>query len=225
MAKLIVELKRVSKIYDMGHSKIYANDDISMKIGENEFVFIVGKSGSGKSTLINMIGSLDYPTKGRVLLDGQDISNLDESELAQVRGKKIGFVFQSFNLIGSMTALENVMLPMTFQNISPTEKIKKAKEILDLVDLSERLYNLPSELSGGERQRVAVARALSNNPEVLIADEPTGNLDSKTGKKVMELLGKIHKQGKTVIIVTHDIDLIKRTKSHKVYKIVDGKLK
>jgi putative ABC transport system ATP-binding protein len=225
MAKLIVELKRVSKIYDMGHSKIYANDDISMKIGENEFVFIVGKSGSGKSTLINMIGSLDYPTKGRVLLDGQDISNLDESELAQVRGKKIGFVFQSFNLIGSMTALENVMLPMTFQNISPTEKIKKAKEILDLVDLSERLYNLPSELSGGERQRVAVARALSNNPEVVIADEPTGNLDSKTGKKVMELLGKIHKQGKTVIIVTHDIDLIKRTKSHKVYKIVDGKLK
>jgi putative ABC transport system ATP-binding protein len=225
MAKLIVELKRVSKIYDMGHSKIYANDDISMKIGENEFVFIVGKSGSGKSTLINMIGSLDYPTKGRVLLDGQDISDLDESELAQVRGKKIGFVFQSFNLIGSMTALENVMLPMTFQNISPTEKIKKAKEILDLVDLSERLYNLPSELSGGERQRVAVARALSNNPEVLIADEPTGNLDSKTGKKVMELLGKIHKQGKTVIIVTHDIDLIKRTKSHKVYKIVDGKLK
>ena len=120
MAKLIVELKRVSKIYDMGHSKIYANDDISMKIGENEFVFIVGKSGSGKSTLINMIGSLDYPTKGRVLLDGQDISDLDESELAQVRGKKIGFVFQSFNLIGSMTALENVMLPMTFQNISPT---------------------------------------------------------------------------------------------------------
>jgi len=225
MAKLIVELKRVSKIYDMGHSKIYANDDISMKIGENEFVFIVGKSGSGKSTLINMIGSLDYPTKGRVLLDGQDISDLDESELAQVRGKKIGFVFQSFNLIGSMTALENVMLPMTFQNISPTEKIKKAKEILDLVDLSERLYNLPSELSGGERQRVAVARALSNNPEVVIADEPTGNLDSKTGKKVMELLGKIHKQGKTVIIVTHDIDLIKRTKSHKVYKIVDGKLK
>ncbi|MBT5274895.1 ABC transporter ATP-binding protein [Candidatus Woesearchaeota archaeon] len=221
----MVELKRVSKIYDMGHSKIYANDDISMKIGENEFVFIVGKSGSGKSTLINMIGSLDYPTKGRVLLDGQDISDLDESELAQVRGKKIGFVFQSFNLIGSMTALENVMLPMTFQNISPTEKIKKAKEILDLVDLSERLYNLPSELSGGERQRVAVARALSNNPEVLIADEPTGNLDSKTGKKVMELLGKIHKQGKTVIIVTHDIDLIKRTKSHKVYKIVDGKLK
>lgn len=221
----IIELKKVSKIYDMGHSKIYANNDISLKIGKNEFVFIIGKSGSGKSTLLNMIGSLDYPTKGHILLDGQDISQLDESHLAQIRGKKIGFVFQSFNLIGSMTAIENVMLPMTFQDIPSEKKIKRAKEILDLVDMSDRLYNLPSELSGGERQRVAVARALSNNPEVVIADEPTGNLDSKTGKNVMELLGKIHKQGKTVIIVTHDIDLIKRTKSHKVYKIVDGKIK
>jgi putative ABC transport system ATP-binding protein len=172
-----------------------------------------------------MIGSLDYPTKGQVFLDGQDISHLDESELAQIRGKKIGFVFQSFNLIGSMTALENVMLPMTFQDIAPAEKIKRAKKILDLVDMGERLYNLPSELSGGERQRVAVARALSNDPEVVIADEPTGNLDSKTGKNVMELLARIHKQGKTVIIVTHDIDLIKRTKKHKIYKIVDGKLR
>jgi putative ABC transport system ATP-binding protein len=225
MAKTILELKHVSKIYDMGHSKIYANNDISIKIGENEFIFIVGKSGSGKSTLLNMIGSLDYPTKGQVFLDGQDIAHLDESELAQIRGKKIGFVFQSFNLIGSMTALENVMLPMTFQDIAPVEKIKRAKKILDLVDMSERLYNLPSELSGGERQRVAVARALSNDPEVIIADEPTGNLDSKTGKNVMELLGRIHKQGKTVIIVTHDIDLIKRTKRHKIYKILDGKIK
>jgi len=225
MAKTIVELKNVSKIYDMGHSKIYANNDISLKIGENEFVFIIGKSGSGKSTLLNMIGSLDYPTKGAVFLDGQNISHLDESELAQIRGKKIGFVFQSFNLINSMTALENVMLPMTFQNTDSKERMKNAKKILSLVDMSERLHNLPSELSGGERQRVAMARALANDPEVVIADEPTGNLDSKTGKKVMELLGKIHKQGKTVIIVTHDIDLVKRTRQHKVYKIVDGEIK
>ncbi len=225
MVKTIVELKNVSKIYDMGHSKIYANNDISLKIGENEFVFIIGKSGSGKSTLLNMIGSLDYPTKGAVFLDGQNISHLDESELAQIRGKKIGFVFQSFNLINSMTALENVMLPMTFQNTDSKERMKNAKKILSLVDMSERLHNLPSELSGGERQRVAMARALANDPEVVIADEPTGNLDSKTGKKVMELLGKIHKQGKTVIIVTHDIDLVKRTRQHKVYKIVDGEIK
>ena len=177
MVKTIVELKNVSKIYDMGHSKIYANNDISLKIGENEFVFIIGKSGSGKSTLLNMIGSLDYPTKGAVFLDGQNISHLDESELAQIRGKKIGFVFQSFNLINSMTALENVMLPMTFQNTDSKERMKNAKKILSLVDMSERLHNLPSELSGGERQRVAMARALANDPECVLLDNGDGVLD------------------------------------------------
>jgi len=209
----------------MGSSTIYANKNISLDIFKNEVVFIVGKSGSGKSTLLNMIGSLDYPSRGKILLDGTDISSLEESDLAQVRGKKIGFVFQSFNLINSMTALENVMLPMTFQNISVEEKTSRAKEILNKVDMSHRLNNLPSELSGGERQRVAVARSLANDPEVVIADEPTGNLDTKTGKMVMQLFNKIHKEGKTVIIVTHDLDLVTRTREHKVYKIVDGEIK
>ena len=209
----------------MGDSKIYANKNISLDIFKNEVVFIVGKSGSGKSTLLNMIGSLDYPSRGKILLDGTNISSLEESDLAQIRGKKIGFVFQSFNLINSMTALENVMLPMTFQNIPAEEKKSKAEEILKKVEMGHRLNNLPSELSGGERQRVAVARSLANDPEVVIADEPTGNLDTKTGKMVMNLFKKIHKEGKTVIIVTHDLDLVNRTREHKVYKIVDGEIK
>lgn len=196
-----------------------------MDIHKNEFVFIIGKSGSGKSTLLNMIGSLDYPSRGEIYLDNTNISLLEESDLAQIRGKKIGFVFQSFNLINSMTALENVMLPMTFQEVDASEKIKRAKKILNDVDMSHRLNNLPTELSGGERQRVAVARSLANDPEVIIADEPTGNLDTKTGKMIMSLFNRIHKEGKTVIIVTHDLDLVKRTRKHKIYKIVDGELK
>jgi len=223
--KPIISLKKVWKVYDMGDSKIYANKNISLDIFKNEVVFIVGKSGSGKSTLLNMIGSLDYPSRGKILLDGTNISSLEESDLAQIRGKKIGFVFQSFNLINSMTALENVMLPMTFQNIPAEEKKSKAEEILKKVEMGHRLNNLPSELSGGERQRVAVARSLANDPEVVIADEPTGNLDTKTGKMVMNLFKKIHKEGKTVIIVTHDLDLVNRTREHKVYKIVDGEVK
>ena len=225
MEKPIISLKKVWKIYDMGDSKIYANRDVSLDIFKNEVVFIVGKSGSGKSTLLNMIGSLDYPSRGKILLDGTNISSLEESDLAQIRGKKIGFVFQSFNLINSMTALENVMLPMTFQNLPVEEKKSRARELLNKVDMSHRLNNLPTELSGGERQRVAVARSLANDPEVVIADEPTGNLDTKTGKMVMNLFNKIHKEGKTVIVVTHDLDLVKRTREHKVYKIVDGEIK
>ena len=225
MEKPIISLKKVWKIYDMGSSTIYANKKISVDIHKNEFVFIIGKSGSGKSTLLNMIGSLDYPSRGEIYLNNTNISSLAESELAQIRGKKIGFVFQSFNLINSMTALENVMLPMTFQEVDASEKIKRAKKILDDVDMSHRLNNLPTELSGGERQRVAVARSLANDPEVIIADEPTGNLDTKTGKMIMSLFNRIHQEGKTVIIVTHDLDLVKRTKKHKIYKIVDGELK
>lgn len=225
MKNPIISLKNVWKIYDMGDSKIYANSDISLDIYENEVVFITGKSGSGKSTLLNMIGSLDYPSRGKIFLDGINISTLKESDLAQIRGKKIGFVFQSFNLINSMTALENVMLPMTFQEIPREEKILRGKKILAKVDMTHRLNNLPTELSGGERQRVAVARSLANDPEVIIADEPTGNLDTKTGKMIMNLFDKINKEGKTVIIVTHDLDLVKRTSEHKIYNLVDGKLK
>ena len=221
----IIKLDKVWKIYDMGSSKIYANKDISLEIQKGEFVYVVGKSGSGKSTLLNMIGSLDYPSRGKIFLDNKNIADFSESDLAQLRGSKIGFVFQSFNLISSMTALENVMLPMTFQNKNNEEKIKRAKELLDMVDMGHRYNNLPGELSGGERQRVAVARSLANDPEVIIADEPTGNLDSKTGKIVMKMFEKINREDKkTIIIVTHDTDLVKRKSHHKVYKISDGEL-
>ena len=221
----IIKLDKVWKIYDMGSSKIYANKDISLEIQKGEFVYVVGKSGSGKSTLLNMIGSLDYPSRGKIFLDNKNIADFSESDLAQLRGSKIGFVFQSFNLISSMTALENVMLPMTFQNKNNEEKIKRAKELLDMVDMGHRYNNLPGELSGGERQRVAVARSLANDPEVIIADEPTGNLDSKTGKIVMQMFEKINREDKkTIIIVTHDTDLVKRKSHHKVYKISDGEL-
>jgi len=221
----IIKLDKVWKIYDMGSTKIYANKDVSLEIKKGEFVYIIGKSGSGKSTLLNMIGSLDYPSRGKIFLDNKNINDYSESDLAQLRGKKIGFVFQSFNLINSMTALENVMLPMTFQNMDMESKVKRAKSLLDMVEMNHRYNNLPGELSGGERQRVAVARSLANDPEVIIADEPTGNLDSKTGKAVMQMFEKINSQeNKTIIIVTHDTDLVKRKSHHKVYKISDGEL-
>ena len=221
----IIKLDKVWKIYDMGSTKIYANKDVSLEIKKGEFVYIIGKSGSGKSTLLNMIGSLDYPSRGKIFLDNKNINDYSESDLAQLRGKKIGFVFQSFNLINSMTALENVMLPMTFQNIDMESKVKRAKSLLDMVEMNHRYNNLPGELSGGERQRVAVARSLANDPEVIIADEPTGNLDSKTGKAVMKMFEKINREeNKTIIIVTHDTDLVKRKSHHKVYKISDGEL-
>ena len=221
----IIKLDKVWKIYDMGSTKIYANKDVSMEIKKGEFVYIIGKSGSGKSTLLNMIGSLDYPSKGKIFLDNKNINDYSESDLAQLRGKKIGFVFQSFNLITSMTAIENVMLPMTFQNMDMESKIKRAKSLLDMVEMGHRYNNLPGELSGGERQRVAVARSLANDPEVIIADEPTGNLDSKTGKAVMKMFERINtEENKTIIIVTHDTDLVKRKSHHKVYKISDGEL-
>jgi len=221
----IIKLDKVWKIYDMGSTKIYANKDVSLEIKKGEFVYIIGKSGSGKSTLLNMIGSLDYPSRGKIFLDNKNINDYSESDLAQLRGKKIGFVFQSFNLINSMTALENVMLPMTFQNIDMESKVKRAKSLLDMVEMNHRYNNLPGELSGGERQRVAVARSLANDPEVIIADEPTGNLDSKTGKAVMQMFEKINNQeNKTIIIVTHDTDLVKRKIHHKVYKISDGEI-
>ncbi len=222
----VIQLEKVSKIYGTGRAAIHANKNIDLTINKNEFVVIIGPSGSGKSTLLNLIGSLDYPSKGTIKLDGQNIAQLDESELAQIRGQKIGFVFQSFHLIQSMTALENVMLPLTFQNMSAREKQKQAIDILTKVGLKSRMTHLPSELSGGENQRVAIARALANNPEVVIADEPTGNLDQATGKKIMDLLLNIYKnEGKTVIIVTHDRELVNLTRSEKVYKIVDGEIK
>lgn len=218
----IIELDNVEKHYAMGDSTVRALDGVSVKINKGDFVVIIGPSGSGKSTMMNMVGALDLATKGEIYLDGQDIEHLEESELAQIRGRKIGFVFQTFNLIPTLTALENVALPMLFQGIDPEERILQAEKILEDVKLSHRRDHLPNELSGGERQRVAVGRALANNPEVILADEPTGNLDSKTGLEIMNLFNDLNKKGKTIILVTHDLNLVKY--ASKVLKIRDGKV-
>lgn len=204
MAKSIIQLKEVWKTYRMGDVEVHALRGLNIEIRKGEFVSVMGPSGSGKSTAVNLIGCLDIPSKGQVLLDGQDISTMHESDLAQIRGKKIGFIFQQFNLIPTLTALENVALPMVFQGVPESQRVAQATELLKLVELDDRMHHKPSELSGGQQQRVAIARALSTNPEVILADEPTGNLDSKTGGVVMEFLGKLHKQGHTIIMVTHD---------------------
>ncbi len=205
----IIRLNEVWKIYEMGNNKVNALGGLNLTINKGDFVAIMGPSGSGKSTLVNSIGCLDTPTKGNIFLEKQNISHLSESDLAQIRGKKIGFIFQQFNLIPTLTALENVMLPMTFQGMEKEIRKKRAHELLKLVDLGDRADHKPSEMSGGQQQRVAIARSLSNDPEVILADEPTGNLDTKTGKKVIEFLSRLNKNGKTIIMVTHDQDIAK----------------
>jgi putative ABC transport system ATP-binding protein len=221
--KILIELKNVDKFYYMGDSIVKAVNNLSFFVKEGQFVAVMGPSGSGKSTSMNLIGSLDTPTKGHIFLDGIDISELSESDLAQVRGRKIGFIFQSFNLIPNLTAKENVMLPMMFQEVDINERSTTAEELLELVNLGHRINHYPGELSGGERQRVAIARSLANNPDVVLADEPTGNLDTKTGEIVMEFLKKLHGQGKTIIMVTHDPDLA-RDNAEIIYWLRDGKL-
>lgn len=206
----LIQLKKVWKTYQMGKISLDVLRDINLEIFRGEFVAIVGPSGSGKSTMMNLVGVLDTPSKGRIYLDGEDISTLSESELAQVRGKKIGFVFQQFNLIPTLTALENVVLPTIFQNVPAEIRQKKAEALLELVGLQERLHHKPQELSGGQQQRVAIARALVNDPEIILADEPTGNLDSKSGQQVMDMLTRLHaEEKKTVVLVTHDLELVK----------------
>ena len=220
MTKPIIELKDVCKNYQMGESIVRAVCNASLQIKKGDFVAIIGPSGSGKSTMMNLVGALDLASSGDIFLDGVDIEHLEESELAQIRGRKIGFVFQTFNLIPTLTALENVMLPMIFQDISKQERQEKGIELLGGVKLEHRIKHLPAELSGGERQRVAIARALANNPEVILADEPTGNLDSKTGKEIIDMFIKLNKEGKTVIMVTHDLEMAKH--ANKVVRLKDG---
>ena len=217
----VIELKNVSKHYEMGEEIVKALDKINIKIKKGDFVAIMGPSGSGKSTGMNLIGSLDYSTKGEIYLEGENIEDLTESELAQIRGKKIGFIFQSFNLIPTLTALENVMLPMTFQSVEKEERVEKAKKLLKLVELEDRMNHYPNQLSGGQQQRVAIARSLANDPEIILADEPTGNLDTKTGEIVIEFLEKLNKEGKTIIIITHDPDLAKNH-ANIIYWLKDG---
>ncbi|RLE39224.1 lipoprotein-releasing system ATP-binding protein LolD [Candidatus Woesearchaeota archaeon] len=203
--KKIIRLKNVWKIYQMGKVRVEALRGLNFFVRKGEFVAIMGPSGSGKSTAVNMIGSLDLPTHGKIFLESHDISYLSESELAQIRGRKIGFVFQQFNLINTLNAMENVMLPMIFQNKCLADRKKRAQLLLEMVDLKDRMFHKPTELSGGEQQRVAIARALANDPDVILADEPTGNLDSKTGKIVMEFLCRLHREKKkTIVLVTHD---------------------
>ncbi|MBI2107798.1 ABC transporter ATP-binding protein [Candidatus Woesearchaeota archaeon] len=219
----MIRLENVWKVYKMGDTHVNALQGLHLDIKEGEFLAIMGPSGSGKSTAVNMIGCLDVPTKGRIMLDQHDISRLDESELAQIRGRKIGFIFQQFNLIPTLTALENVTLPMIFQGTGEGERISRAKKLLGLVELGERIYHKPTELSGGQQQRVAIARSLANDPEVILADEPTGNLDSKTGSIVIDFLKRLHKaDGKTIIMVTHDAALSRV--AERVEFLKDGKI-
>ncbi len=222
MAKIVIEIRDVWKIYMMGHVQVTALKGLNLSVAEKEFIAIMGPSGSGKSTAMNIVGCLDIPTKGEVFLDGRNIAKMSESSLATIRGKKIGFIFQHFNLIPSLTAAENVMMPMIFQNVPEKEMRERAERLLDIVGLKDRMKHRPSELSGGEQQRVAIARALANNPEIILADEPTGNLDSKTGEKIMQLLVDLHRnEQKTIIVITHDADIAAYAKRRLVLK--DGK--
>ena len=223
MKESVIKLENVWKTYRMGDIKVNALQGLNLDVKKSEFLAIMGPSGSGKSTAVNMIGCLDVPTKGRIFLENHDISKLSESELAQIRGRKIGFIFQQFNLVQTLTAIENVMLPMIFQGVPESARLKKAKELLELVELGDRINHRPSELSGGQQQRVAIARSLSNNPEVILADEPTGNLDSKTGANVLDFLENLHrKERKTIIMVTHDQNLAKVAERTEFLK--DGKI-
>ncbi|MFH1307495.1 MAG: ABC transporter ATP-binding protein [archaeon] len=222
MAENIIQLKKVCKYYEMGEETIKAICEVNLEIKKGDFIAIVGPSGSGKSTMMNLVGALDLASEGDIFLDNIDIEHLSESDLAQIRGKKIGFIFQTFNLIPTLNALENVMLPMIFQGISQDEREEKAERLLGELGLGHRLFHVPGELSGGERQRVAIARALANDPEVILADEPTGNLDTKTGNDVMDILKKLNKQGKTIIMVTHDMEKAKQ--ANKIIRLRDGEV-
>ncbi|MAF36236.1 lipoprotein-releasing system ATP-binding protein LolD [archaeon] len=221
---LIIHLDDVYKIYFEGQeSEVRALQGITLKVKKGEFIAIIGKSGSGKSTAMNLIGCLDIPSRGKAYLDNQNIANLSESSLAHLRGKKIGFIFQRFNLIPSLTAKENVGLPMLFQKLSRTTRLNKASKLLNLVGLQERADHFPAQLSGGESQRVAIARSLANDPELILADEPTGNLDTKTGEQIMDLLTALNKkEGKTIIMITHDT--AQAQAAERLIKLRDGQI-
>jgi putative ABC transport system ATP-binding protein len=220
---VIISTEDLWKTYDMGsEQQVQALRGVDIRLNRNEYVAIMGPSGSGKSTLMNLIGCLDTPTKGRYWLNSQLVSELDDDELARIRNKEIGFVFQTFNLLARATALHNVELPLIYNGTPAEERIERAKGALRMVDLESRMTHKPNELSGGQRQRVAIARALVNNPSILLADEPTGNLDSQTGEEIMALFDRLHKQGNTIILVTHEHDIAEH--AHRVIHIKDGKV-
>ncbi len=223
MLNPLLQFKDVWKTYYLGAQTLDVLKGITLEIYEEEFVAVLGPSGSGKSTMMNLLGLLDVPSKGFIFVESQDVRKMTESQLAQLRGKKIGFVFQQFNLISALTALENVMLPMMFQNVAESERRQRAQELLTKVGLADRMHHKPTELSGGQQQRVAIARSLANNPEIILADEPTGNLDSASGKQIMDLLIELHeKEKKTIILVTHDNSLVKHAK--RIIRLRDGQV-
>jgi putative ABC transport system ATP-binding protein len=210
------------KTYDMGSTAVHALQGVSFSINRNEYVAIMGPSGSGKSTLMNLIGCLDTPTKGQYWLNGRLVSEMNDDELAHIRNKEIGFVFQTFNLLARASALHNVELPLIYSGLPPKERTERAKLSLRMVELSDRMHHKPNELSGGQRQRVAIARALVNHPSIILADEPTGNLDSQTGIEIMKLFDRLHAEGNTIILVTHERDIAEY--AHRVISIRDGKI-
>lgn len=216
----IISLSNISRQYIVGNELIYALRDISLKIFKNEYVALMGPSGSGKSTLMNMLGCLDTPSAGEYILNGLSVANMSDNELAEVRNKEIGFVFQTFNLLPRQSALENVTLPLVYAGISKAERQQKAEYAMEQVGLKDRMMHKPNELSGGQRQRVAIARALVNDPAIILADEPTGNLDSKTSLEIMGLFETIHKNGNTIIVVTHEEDIAKY--AHRIVRLKDG---
>jgi putative ABC transport system ATP-binding protein len=219
-AKDVIRTEHISKVYVMGTEKVHALRDISITIKEGENVALMGASGSGKSTLMNMIGCLDTPSGGQYLLDRQDVSRMTDNQLAEVRNKKIGFVFQTFNLLPRSTALDNVTLPLIYAGLSKSARVERGEQVLNQVGLGDRMTHQPNELSGGQRQRVAVARALVNKPALILADEPTGNLDSKTSIEIMGLFEEIHKSGNTIIVVTHEEDIAQH--AHRIIRLKDG---
>lgn len=218
----IISVENLKKIYQLGTQEVKALNGVTFDIIRNEFLAIMGPSGSGKSTLMNIIGCLDTPTEGRYFLNGKEVSSFSENELAYIRNQEIGFVFQVFNLLGRTTAFHNVELPLIYKGTRKREREDQVKRALQMVEMSDRMYHRPSELSGGERQRVAIARALVNDPSILLADEPTGNLDSKTGREILKLFHKIHSEGNTIIMVTHDFEVARR--AQRIIHLKDGKM-
>jgi len=219
---VVIKTEDLWKTYEMGTEQLHALRGVNIEIGKGEYVAIMGPSGSGKSTLMNLIGCLDTPTRGNYWLAGRLVSQLDDDELAYIRNKEIGFVFQTFNLLARATALHNVELPMIYNGTPAEERLERARKALQQVDLADRMMHKPNELSGGQRQRVAVARALVNSPSILLADEPTGNLDSATGEEIMALFSRLHQSGNTIILVTHELDIAAH--AHRIIRLRDGKI-
>jgi len=218
----IIQLKDLVKNYYVGSIVVRALRSITLDINKNEYVAIMGPSGSGKSTLMNLIGCLDTATEGKYILNGTDVSQMEDNQLAEIRNREIGFLFQTFNLLPRYTALENVMLPMVYAGVNKQLRNERAREVIESVQLTDRMDHKPNELSGGQRQRVAVARALVNKPSIILADEPTGNLDSKTSRDIMSLLDEIHSQGNTIILVTHEEDIARH--AHRIIRLMDGEV-